>query len=1154
MALVLSSSRLRLTTAKYFGRWWAAGAGSGTVTTLTAGSGITLNPNPTIVAGTVSLTAPVSIANGGTGAIVKATAFNNLSPMTTLGDVIYGAAAGAGTRLPGNTTTTRKFMRQVGDSVNSAAPAWDTLVQADFPNATDVINVKAYGAKGDGKYTTAAINIGSPTVTFSTAALTGTSEDLYKIVTIAAAGNVTAFAVGSFTNGSKSVTGIPGVPPANSLVGKTLFVNNVAYEIADNTTITLYLRTAFADVTNVYAFTVHDHLVTYIAGFTAGNFTTCTLHDANASGRNLTGMRAAVGTDDTAAFQSAVTVAQTYSDAGAGEIYVPGGRYMIGTTVPVPGNPVVYATLDMDGAACNGITITGVGTETSGGNTGSGLIFTKPSGNCFQSRGNSGVRLRQISFRVENSAFAGNVIAIGADAASDTSLFSYEFGDVDGGGGGDCTLVDCTPATTKNCIEASLRRLNFIYGKTALAGASKIQVGLIEECQFVNQRTYPIMDPAQAFSVQSCTFEQTCLDTAAAISSVADISGLSYRGNWHGDASSTAAGQRLMSIRVVGGDISGNYFGSIAQNITGIYLTNTCYGLSISGNRFDFNTAGSVGIDGGGFSHRSLTLGPNYIDVPTRTQNANAGEIVGFNNTANSPATRFGIGTAVPDITGDYGNAIAVTEVRSGHNVPNGYGVIQTSTGSLADASGVTIGLYETTYGQNTAGAANKHLVQLESQTQGTTANGRGGKLIIRTRPDGGGGTPSSGVVINNKQYVGLNINEPVYPFHVYRSEGAVGNQTAARVQYTATAADAFGKWGVVADMTASHAAGTLNNVYGFQSAISLTGNGGTTTNLFGLYSSMALSAGAIATTAYHLRLTDATGAGAVTNQYGLYVDAMTKGAMLNYAIYTAGSAASRFGGQISLEGDVFLTRRAAANLTLGAADAVAPVSQSLSTQGSRAGTDANVGGGNLTVVSGLGTGTGAPSFLALQVPIGVGAGSGIQSATTVLQFTGALQNAIPIGTTTNSWLQLTRGRKRMVTSPTNGTVNFANLADLTVTLEAARNYTGRMVIYASDSTAADGIKFDFNGGTATMTSFEAYAMTSASTPPTIGALESTSLAGVINWTSTGITGNVLYVFEISMVVNAAGTFIPRFAQDAHTVGTATVLLGSFLHLDDSAN
>lgn len=45
------------------------------------------------------VTGALPIANGGTGQITKAPAFDALSPMTTSGDVIYGGASGTGTRL-----------------------------------------------------------------------------------------------------------------------------------------------------------------------------------------------------------------------------------------------------------------------------------------------------------------------------------------------------------------------------------------------------------------------------------------------------------------------------------------------------------------------------------------------------------------------------------------------------------------------------------------------------------------------------------------------------------------------------------------------------------------------------------------------------------------------------------------------------------------------------------------------------------------------------------------------------------------------------------------------------------------------------------------------------------------------------------------------
>ena len=50
-----------------------------------------------------------------------------------LGDTVYGTANDAAAILSGNITTTRKFLRQVGDGAASAAPAWDTIADADVP-------------------------------------------------------------------------------------------------------------------------------------------------------------------------------------------------------------------------------------------------------------------------------------------------------------------------------------------------------------------------------------------------------------------------------------------------------------------------------------------------------------------------------------------------------------------------------------------------------------------------------------------------------------------------------------------------------------------------------------------------------------------------------------------------------------------------------------------------------------------------------------------------------------------------------------------------------------------------------------------------------------------------------------------------------------
>jgi len=56
------------------------------------------------------------------------------NPLTALGDMLYGGTSGVQTKLAGNTTTTRKFLSQVGNGSASAAPELVTLSALDMPS------------------------------------------------------------------------------------------------------------------------------------------------------------------------------------------------------------------------------------------------------------------------------------------------------------------------------------------------------------------------------------------------------------------------------------------------------------------------------------------------------------------------------------------------------------------------------------------------------------------------------------------------------------------------------------------------------------------------------------------------------------------------------------------------------------------------------------------------------------------------------------------------------------------------------------------------------------------------------------------------------------------------------------------------------------
>jgi hypothetical protein len=89
------------------------------------------------------------------------------NPMTTLGDMIYGASGGAPTRLAGNTSTVKQHLTSTGNGSAAAAPLWSNL-NADVLAAMSTAGVTtiAYAAT---------INIDMTTITTPVAriALTG---------------------------------------------------------------------------------------------------------------------------------------------------------------------------------------------------------------------------------------------------------------------------------------------------------------------------------------------------------------------------------------------------------------------------------------------------------------------------------------------------------------------------------------------------------------------------------------------------------------------------------------------------------------------------------------------------------------------------------------------------------------------------------------------------------------------------------------------------------------------------------------------------------------------------------------------------------------------------------------------------------------------
>ena len=114
----------------------------------------------TIATGTWQAT-PIGAIYGGTG-----------QNTYVLGDTLYASAANTLSRLAGNITASRNFLRQTGTGAVSAAPAWDTLLITDLitPNALGWLHNDGSGGLAWSTPALAAHNILSATHTDTVAA------------------------------------------------------------------------------------------------------------------------------------------------------------------------------------------------------------------------------------------------------------------------------------------------------------------------------------------------------------------------------------------------------------------------------------------------------------------------------------------------------------------------------------------------------------------------------------------------------------------------------------------------------------------------------------------------------------------------------------------------------------------------------------------------------------------------------------------------------------------------------------------------------------------------------------------------------------------------------------------------------------------------
>jgi hypothetical protein len=281
-------------------------------------------------AGVVTCTADQS-GGGSSHNLLSATHPDTVAASPVLGGIPYANATPAWEQLAGNTTSTKKFLRQTGNGSISAAPAWDTLVAADVPSL-DVAKITTgafAGARGGTNngfmdFTGPATSLktftlpnASATILTSNAAVsvaqggTGTGSTLTGLVRGSASAMTAAELSGDVTTSGSNVATLANIPSGTPMAGSLLATNIAAPASPAAGKVSI-----FTDSTDLR---LHDKNASGVIGTTV-------VADAGASNNFLTGVsiagvisKAQPTILNLAAFSSANLITQLSDETGSGK-------------------------------------------------------------------------------------------------------------------------------------------------------------------------------------------------------------------------------------------------------------------------------------------------------------------------------------------------------------------------------------------------------------------------------------------------------------------------------------------------------------------------------------------------------------------------------------------------------------------------------------------------------------------------------------------------------------------------------------------------------------------------------------------------------------------------------------------------------------------
>ena len=184
----------------------------------------------------------------------------------------------------------------------------------------------------------------------------------------------------------------------------------------------------------------------------------------------------------------------------------------------------------------------------------------------------------------------------------------------------------------------------------------------------------------------------------------------------------------------------------------------------------------------------------------------------------------------------------------------------------------------------------------------GNPAATTGGSLQLQTYSDNS--TLNTGILIDRTGNVGVGTISPMARLSV--SSSFLGANSSE--QYGSYFSSSFGtantglKQGFRLDTSTGNNTGSVDNLVGLLSLVSNSGSGGNTNNSTSYWSRIDVGSVHSVTNAYNFLVNDSSigAAGSMTNQYGLYVNNLAA-ATNNFAIYTAGTTKSYFGGSVGI-------------------------------------------------------------------------------------------------------------------------------------------------------------------------------------------------------------------------------------------------------------